>query len=215
MRRWVRALTRIRTGSGFGWRMKVTSQGWFTLGCKWPWFWYSFTGSWVISIAGLETSEHGAGRGSQELRCCCAAPSQEGDQQFPSKALSSRLGNGTRPPHQPELCFSRVLMPTRLDPEELPCLEMLTRSRCHFLDTVVSPMWHQCHPRAMLQLGSAGVQQENTSILQVANWDMGGMESSAHGHTDSFQQGQGASPDPEVQVGNQTKKFPSFVAQPG
>lgn len=41
------------------------------------------------------------------------------------------------------------------------------------------------------------------------------MESSAHGLTDSFQQRRGSSPNPEVQVRNQTKTFPSLVAQPG
>lgn len=40
------APTCISTGPIFGWCMKVNwGQGWFTQGCKVPWFWYSFTGS--------------------------------------------------------------------------------------------------------------------------------------------------------------------------
>lgn len=68
---------------------------------------------------------------------------------------------------------------------------------------------------AVLQLGSTDMLQENTSILQMSSWDTGGMESSAHGHTDSFQQRQASNPDPEIQVHNQTKKLLSPVEQPG
>ena len=101
-----------------------------------------------------------------------AARSQEGDQRFPSKALASGLGNCTQPPNRQDLCFSRVVATARLDPEGLPCLELLTRSRCQFLDAVVPACGSSITPGAVLQLGSTGMQQKNTSNLRMAEtWE--------------------------------------------
>lgn len=106
MRRWLRALTCIRTGTVFGWCMKVNwSQGWLTLGCKLPWFWCGFTGSWVISTVGLEISKHGPGRGGQGPKCRCTA--WEGCFLLRRRWAIPKQSTGTRARKPPSRLISR------------------------------------------------------------------------------------------------------------
>lgn len=143
MRQWLRTLTCIRTGTIFGWHMKVNwRQDWFTLGSKMAWFWYSFAGSWVISSAGLETSKCGAGSGSGEPECQGTA--REGfctmrrPSATPRQTAGTCVGKLHPPPRQQELCFLRVPVSERLEPEVLLCLELLARSKSHLIDSFSS-----------------------------------------------------------------------------
>lgn len=100
MRQWLRTLTCIRTGTIFGCYMKANwRHSWFTLGCKMTWFCLSFTGSWIISSAGLETSKCRAGSGSGEPKCQDTAQEAfctwRGPSAPPGKALALVLGSCT------------------------------------------------------------------------------------------------------------------------
>lgn len=154
-------------------------------------------------------------RGSWGLKCHNTA--REGCSVLKRRSATLNQSAGIRvrklhPTTQPkqELCFSRVLVTARLDREGLPCLELLTMSRCHILAPHVAVALRQGCAPAEKSRDAAGKCKYPTN-----SWDLGGMESAAHGHTDSFQQRRESSPDPEAQVCHQTRKFPSPVAQPG
>lgn len=158
MRRWLRALTHIKTGTIFGWRMKVNwSQDWFTVAAELSPQW-----GWKPRNTGLE------GAAGADMSSCCPGQLLHPEKVIPNQNADIRSGNCTQQPNQQELCFLRVLVTTRLDPEGLLCLEQLRRSRCHFLGAVVPVCGSSFTPGAVLQLRSSGMQQENTSILQTA-----------------------------------------------
>lgn len=172
MRQWLRTLTCIRTGTIFGWHMKVNWRQshsftwfiaqWFTLGCKMTWFWYSFPGSWVISLAALETLKCGAGNGSREPKCQGTAWETFCILRRPWAAPWQSAGTGVRklhpPPPQQEFCFLRAPVSARLEDKGLLCLEVLARSKSHLIGTFssdVAVVFHQ------------GLQQEDPCILQM------------------------------------------------
>lgn len=143
MRQCLRTLTCIRTSTISGWHMKVNwRQSWFALGCKMPWFWHSFTGSWVTSSVGLETLKCGAGSGSGEPKCQGTAQGAfctlRRPLAAPCKALVSVLGSCTHHLTSKNFAFLRVPVSARLEDKGLLCLELLARSKSHFTDAFSS-----------------------------------------------------------------------------